>query len=100
MRQSHHRRAVEVQLGEAARQQKARGIHVMALCPGVTAPGAQQAGDVPAWLVQTPEEVAREALTALAARKGPVVVSGRGNSVLTSVARLLPRSAVLSVLAR
>lgn len=79
-------------------EQKTRGIHVMALCPGVTATGSQQGDDVPDWLVQTPGEVVRQAMVAVAGRKGPVVVSGRGNAVLTGVARLLPRSAVLSLL--
>ncbi|NIH78351.1 SDR family NAD(P)-dependent oxidoreductase [Amycolatopsis viridis] len=79
-------------------EQKTRGVHVMALCPGVTATASQDAADVPAWLVQTPEEVVRRAMSALAGRGGPVVVPGRGNAVLTGVARLLPRRTVLSLL--
>ncbi|TDQ05336.1 SDR family NAD(P)-dependent oxidoreductase [Labedaea rhizosphaerae] len=79
-------------------EQKARGVHVFALCPGVTATESQQADDVPSWLVQTPQEVVAHAIDALAHRKGPTVVSGRRNAVLTTVTRLLPRTAALALL--
>lgn len=79
-------------------EQKARGIHVMALCPGVTATESQRADDVPSWLVQSPQEVVARALAAVAARKGPTVMSGRRNALLTTVTRLLPRGAALSLL--
>lgn len=79
-------------------EQKARGVHVLALCPGVTATESQQAGDVPAWLVQTPEDVAARALRALRDREGPTVVSGRHNAVLTAVTGLLPRRTAVSLL--
>jgi short-subunit dehydrogenase len=79
-------------------EQKARGVHVMALCPGVTATESQAADDIPSWLVQTPADVAARALAALAARRGPTVVSGRRNALLTTVTRLLPRRTALSLL--
>ncbi|RSM47678.1 hypothetical protein DMA12_08210 [Amycolatopsis balhimycina DSM 5908] len=67
----------------------------MALCPDVTATEAQTAGDVPSWLVQTPDEVAARALRAVRDREGPTVVSGRRNAVLTG---LLPRRTAVSLL--
>jgi short-subunit dehydrogenase len=70
----------------------------MALCPGVTATESQRADDVPSWLVQSPQEVVARALAAVAARKGPTVMSGRRNALLTTVTRLLPRGAALSLL--
>ncbi|GAA3431874.1 SDR family NAD(P)-dependent oxidoreductase [Kutzneria kofuensis] len=79
-------------------EQKPRGVHVMALCPGVTATESQSADDVPSWLVQTPAEVVTRALAALADRRGPTVMSGRRNALLTTVTRLLPRGTALSLL--
>lgn len=79
-------------------EQKARGVHVLALCPGVTSTDSQPADDVPSWLVQTPEAVAARALRAVHRREGPTVVSGRPNAVLTAVAGLLPRRTAVSLL--
>jgi short-subunit dehydrogenase len=79
-------------------EQKARGVHVPALCPGVTATESQHAEDVPSWLVQTPGEVAARALRAVRDREGPTVVSGRRNAVLTAVTGLLPRRTAVSLL--
>jgi hypothetical protein len=63
----------------------------------VTATEAQHAGDVPSWLVQTPDEVAARALRAVRDREGPTVVSGRRNAVLTAVTGLLPRRTAVSL---
>ncbi|MEV4054424.1 SDR family NAD(P)-dependent oxidoreductase [Amycolatopsis sp. NPDC049688] len=79
-------------------EQKARGVHVLALCPGVTATESQRASDVPAWLVQTPEDVVARALRAVHRREGPTVVPGRHNAVLTAVTGLLPRRTAVSLL--
>jgi short-subunit dehydrogenase len=79
-------------------EQKARGVHVMALCPGVTVTESQPADDVPSWLVQSPDEVVARALAALAGRRGPTVASSRRNALLTTATRLLPRKAVVSLL--
>jgi short-subunit dehydrogenase len=79
-------------------EQKARGVHVMALCPGVTVTESQRADDVPSWLVQKPDEVVARALAALAGRRGPTVMSNRRNALLTTAMRLLPRKAVVSLL--
>ncbi|MBF6143823.1 SDR family NAD(P)-dependent oxidoreductase [Nocardia nova] len=80
-------------------EQKTRGVHVMALCPGVTATASQTAADVPPWLVQSPEEVVRRARKALAHSEGPIVLSSRANRLWTTAMRLLPRRTALTLLA-
>lgn len=80
-------------------EQKARGVHVMALCPGVTATGSQTAADVPPWLVQSPEDVVRRARKALARKEGPVVLTSPANRLWTTAMRLLPRRTALTLLA-
>ncbi|MFT7868914.1 MULTISPECIES: SDR family NAD(P)-dependent oxidoreductase [Amycolatopsis] len=80
-------------------EQKARGVHVLALCPGVTRTESQGADGVPSWLVQTPEDVAARALRAVRRREGPTIVSGRANAVFTAAAGLLPRRTAVSLLA-
>jgi short-subunit dehydrogenase len=79
-------------------EQKARGVHVLALCPGVTTTESQDADGVPSFLVQTPEDVAARALRAVRRREGPTVVSGRPNAVFTAAAGLLPRRTAVSLL--
>ncbi|MGW5513454.1 SDR family NAD(P)-dependent oxidoreductase [Nocardia africana] len=80
-------------------EQKARGVHVMALCPGVTATASQTAGDVPPWLVQSPEEVVCRARKAVARNEGPIVLTSRANRLWTTAVRLLPRRTALTLLA-
>jgi short-subunit dehydrogenase len=80
-------------------EQKPRGVHVMALCPGVTATQSQTADDVPAWLVQSPLDVVDRALEALADRTGPTVHTSRKNRLVTTAIRLLPHRTGLSLLA-
>ncbi|MFE3756392.1 SDR family NAD(P)-dependent oxidoreductase [Nocardia tengchongensis] len=81
-------------------EQKPRGVQVMALCPGVTATAAQAATDVPAWLVQSPQQVVDSARKALSDKTGPVVLTSRANRIFTAALRLLPRRAALSLLAQ
>ncbi|MGW1775968.1 SDR family NAD(P)-dependent oxidoreductase [Streptomyces sp. NPDC002104] len=111
-------------------EQRPRGVHVMALCPGPTAaepgprpetepgpepgptspaptapappaPPVRRHQDAPAALVQSPEAVVRAALRALDRRSTrPTVVPGRANSLFVLAARLLPRRALLAVLSR
>lgn len=81
-------------------EQRTRGVYVMGLCPGMTATNSQahttdQA--IPAGMVQTPEEVVATALAALKRRKRPTIVSGRLNSLLATVTRLLPRKSVVAM---
>ena len=73
------------------------GVRVTALCPGpVDTPFFEATGTpelrkaVPKGFMMTAEEVAAEALSALAAGR-PVVVPGVGNKLLSVVPRLLPR---------
>lgn len=80
-------------------EQKSRGIHVMALCPGVTATASQTATDVPTWLVQSPQQVVDSARKALSDSAGPVVLTSLANRMFTTALRLLPRRAALSILA-
>ena len=71
-----------------------RGVHVMALCPGVTESGFQQEADVsltPGYA--TAEQVARFAMKSLDARKR-VAVHGAKNSLLIFSQRFAPRALV------
>ncbi|WP_218020930.1 SDR family NAD(P)-dependent oxidoreductase [Nocardia mikamii] len=80
-------------------EQKARGVHVMALCPGVTATASQAAADVPPWLVQSPQDVVRRARKALARKEGPIVLTSPANRLWTTAMRLLPRRTALTLIA-
>ncbi len=78
-------------------EQRARGVRVSALCPGVTATASQAATDVPSWLVQTSEQVVDRAWRALSDEGGPVVFTGPLNRAFTAALRLLPRRAALAL---
>ncbi|MFF9571465.1 SDR family NAD(P)-dependent oxidoreductase [Streptomyces sp. NPDC014685] len=80
-------------------EQKARGVYVLALCPGPTATRPGLHADTPSALVQSPETVAATAVTALRERRRPAVVSGRANTLFAVATRLLPRGTVLRLLA-
>ncbi len=80
-------------------EQKSRGVHVMALCAGMTATASQSGADAPSWLVQSPEEVVRRARKALSDKDGPVVLTSPVNHLLVAALRLLPRRAALALLA-
>ncbi len=75
------------------RENRAHGVHVMALCPGYTdthffeAAGSRRPKG--AWM-QTPEAVVKAALRGLA-RRQPVVISGWPNRAVVLVTRCLPR---------
>ncbi|WHT23356.1 SDR family NAD(P)-dependent oxidoreductase [Crossiella sp. CA-258035] len=81
-------------------EHRARGVYVMNLCPGITATASQayDGDDVPASMVQTPEQVAATAIAVLHRRRRPTVVSGRRNTVFAAAMRLLPRRMVLRML--
>lgn len=81
-------------------EQKARGVYVMGLCPGMTATQSQphNGADVRASLVQTPGQVAVRALSALHRRRQPTVISGRVNTLFATAARALPRRTALRLL--
>lgn len=77
-------------------ENRRHGVHVMALCPGVTETNffeAARGKKPPARVAQTPEEVVDAALRGLARRKS-VVVSGWTNFFMVESERLVPRSLV------
>jgi short-subunit dehydrogenase len=76
------------------------GIHVMALCPGVTETGFQSVADVQlAGPTATAEEVARFAMRALDQRRR-VAVHGVRNALLIQSQRLAPRRIVVKIARR
>jgi short-subunit dehydrogenase len=80
-------------------ENRAHGIHVMALCPGVTETNFFEAAGIdrpPMRTVQTPEEVVETALRGLA-RKKTVVISGWTNWFTVEAERVVPRSVVTKV---
>jgi uncharacterized protein len=80
-------------------ENRAHGVHVMALCPGVTETNFFEAAGIdrpPMRTVQTPEEVVETALRALN-RKKNLVISGWANWFVVEAERFVPRSAVVKV---
>ena len=80
-------------------ENRLHGIHVMALCPGVTETNFFDAAGIdrpPMRSVQTAEEVVETALRALL-RKKSVVISGWTNWFVVEAERFVPRSAVTKV---
>lgn len=80
-------------------ENRAHGVHVMALCPGVTETNFFEAAGIdrpPMRTVQTPEEVVETALRALN-RKKSLVISGWANWFVVEAERFVPRSAVVKV---
>ena len=78
------------------------GVHVLALCPGVTDTNFFSASKIdrpPMRTVQTPEEVVDAALRGMARRKS-VVISGWTNWVTAEVQRFVPRSLVTKFVGR
>ncbi len=83
-------------------ENRAHGVTVMALCPGVTETNFFEAAHgqkPPARSSQTPEEVVDAALSGLARRKSHVV-SGWTNLLMVEAERLLPRSLVVRMAGR
>lgn len=78
-------------------ENKPFGVHVMALCPGVTETNFFEAAKMdrpPMRLSQTPEEVVETALRGLK-RKKSSIISGWTNRAVAFSSRLFPRSMVL-----
>ena len=83
-------------------ENRARGVRVMALCPGVTKTNffaAADAEQMPMRVAQTPEQVVDTALRALAKGKSHVV-SGWSNYLATGAERLVPRALVSRVVGK
>lgn len=80
-------------------ENRPHGIHVLALCPGVTDTNFFAASEIdqpPMRTVQTPEEVVDTALRALK-RGQDVVISGWTNWITVEAERFVPRSLVTKV---
>ncbi len=80
-------------------ENRAHGVKIMALCPGVTSTNffdAAQIQQPPMRITQTPEEVVDTALAALA-RGRSHVISGWLNYLQTEAERLLPRSVITRI---
>ncbi len=80
-------------------ENRLHGIHVMALCPGVTETNFFQASGMdrpPLRSIETPEEVVETALRALGRRKS-TVISGWTNLFTVAAERFVPRSVVTKV---
>ena len=78
------------------------GVHVLALCPGVTDTNffeAAKIGRPPMRTIQTAEEVVDAALRGLKRRKS-TVISGWANWLTVESERLVPRSWVTKVAAK
>ncbi|MGI9167637.1 MAG: SDR family NAD(P)-dependent oxidoreductase [Pyrinomonadaceae bacterium] len=78
-------------------ENRPHGVHVMALCPGVTETNFFDAAQIqmpPLRGAQTPEDVVDTALRGLA-RKKSHIVSGWSNFLMIQSERLVPRSFVL-----
>jgi len=80
-------------------ENRAHGVHVMALCPGVTETNFFEVAKIdrpPMRIVQTAEEVVEAALRGLA-RKKSVVISGWANWLTVEAERFVPRKTVTKV---
>jgi short-subunit dehydrogenase len=80
-------------------ENRSHGVHVMALCPGVTETNFFKAAKIdhpPMRMVQTPEDVVEAALRGLKRHKS-TVISGWGNWLQVEAERFVPRSLVTKV---
>jgi hypothetical protein len=80
-------------------ENRLHGVHVMALCPGVTETNFFEASGIerpPMRLIQSPEEVVETALRALN-RKKSTVISGWTNFFTVEAERVFPRSFVTKI---
>jgi len=78
-------------------ENRAHGITVMALCPGVTETQFFAASHIqkpPARTIETPEDVVETALRGLKRRRSSII-SGAPNKLMVTTERLMPRSVVL-----
>jgi short-subunit dehydrogenase len=85
--------------GALSEENRPFGIHVMALCPGVTETNFFEAAKMdrpPMRGSQTPEEVVETAIRGLK-RKKSVIISGWPNRLTVFAERLFPRSVVLRI---
>jgi uncharacterized protein len=80
-------------------ENRKHGVHVMAVCPGVTETNFFETAGMnhpPMRIIQTPEDVVETTLRALARQKS-TVISGWANRFTIEAERILPRSLVTKV---
>lgn len=85
-----------------AEENRARGVRIMALCPGATDTNFFRAAEgerPPLRMIETPETVVRSALHAFA-RGQSSVISGWSNFVVAQATRFVPRSLVARIAGR
>ncbi len=81
-------------------ENRAHGVHVMALCPGVTDTNffaASKMDRPPMRTIQTPEEVVDTALRGLKRHQKPSIISGWTNWFTVEAERFVPRSFVTKI---
>lgn len=84
------------------RENRASGVHIMAVCPGTTESRFFVNARIPQranLAMQTPEAVVREALRAFG-RKRPYVISGWYNRLMIATERFSPRRLVIAIAGR
>ena len=80
-----------------------RGIYVLGFCPGATdtsfhgSEGAARSY-FPSFVLQTPQQVAKELVRAMHRRTKPRAVAGATNRIMLFFQRLLPRKAVINMM--
>jgi hypothetical protein len=80
-------------------ENRPHGVHVMALCPGVTDTNffeASRGQKPPARVAQSPEDVVETAIRGLNRRKS-VVISGLTNFLMVEAERFVPRALISRV---
>ncbi|PWR19037.1 SDR family NAD(P)-dependent oxidoreductase [Zavarzinia compransoris] len=90
-----------------AAEVEGRGVHVLATCPGFTRTEFHAAADmtqatdtIPGWQWQAAEAVAEEAVAAVMAGRGPVLVNGTVNRFAAGLLKYLPGGLVRRIAAR
>ena len=82
---------------------KAKGIYVVAFCPGITSSNFHEASggsndEFPKIIMQTPEQVALEVIGALKKRKNPTVISGFMSRSLLFFQKFMSRKQVVNMM--
>jgi short-subunit dehydrogenase len=83
---------------------KSKGVYVLGFCPGATYTNFHNTsgGDkdsFPKFILQTPEQVAKELIRAVERRKKPKVISGGTNRFLLGIQKFMSRRAVVNMMA-
>ncbi|MGE4233610.1 MAG: SDR family NAD(P)-dependent oxidoreductase [Bacteriovoracia bacterium] len=87
-------------------EQKEKNVYVCALCPGATSTrfhayaGGDKQSAPPKAILQTPEQVADVALSALKSRCDPTVISGFKNATMIFGTRLMSRKTTVSMMGK